>query len=101
MSYKFNYLHSYADDKFIGMNGDSILYVKDAELSFFMNKETAEVPYGITVDNALKAKISGLKQLKRVMYTPYVKTSKGNLYITLDSEGRYKMTSDEAKAKKF
>ena len=32
MTYNFNYLHSYADDKFIGMMEDSVLNVKMASM---------------------------------------------------------------------
>ena len=47
MTYNFNYLHSYADDKFIGMMEDSVLNVKDGKYAFFM-KESKEANYGFT-----------------------------------------------------
>ena len=95
MSYKFNYLHAYAEDKFMGMLKDSVLNVKDSELSFFM-EESAKANYGYTTKY-----VAGLKQLTRVTYTPYVKTSNGKCYITIDAENRYKLTDDASKAQKF
>ena len=95
MTYNFNYLHSYADDKFIGMMEDSVLNVKDGKYAFFM-KESKEADYGFT-----SPYVAGLKQLTRVIYTPYVKTANGDRYITIDAEKRYRMTYDEAKAQKF
>ena len=95
MTYKFNYLHSYADDKFIGMMEDSILNVKDTDLAFFM-KESKAAPYGFTTPY-----VAGLKQLTRVIYTPYVKTANGERYITIDAENRYRMTYNAAEAQKF
>ena len=96
MSYKFNYLHAYADDKFMGMMEDSILNVKDNELAFFMDEESDKKGYGYTTPY-----VAGLKQLTRVIYTPYVKTANGKCYITIDDENRYKLTNDETKAQKF
>lgn len=97
MSYKFNYLHKYADDKFIGMDGDSILFVLDNQLAFYMDEASAEENYGIKVDAALKVKkgLENLAQLKRVAYTPYAKTADGKLYITINDEGIYKMDKDD------
>ena len=95
MTYNFNYLHSYADDKFIGMMEDSVLNVKDGKYAFFM-KESKEANYGFT-----SPYVAGLKQLTRVIYTPYVKTANGDRYITIDAEKRYRMTYDEAEAQKF
>ena len=95
MTYNFNYLHSYADDKFIGMMEDSVLNVKDGKYAFFM-KESKEANYGFT-----SPYVAGLKQLTRVIYTPYVKTANGDRYITIDAEKRYRMTYDETEAQKF
>ncbi len=95
MNYNFNYLHSYADDKFIGMMEDSVLNVKDGKIAFFM-KESAKADYGFTTPY-----VAGLKQLTRVIYTPYVKTANGDRYITIDAEKRYRMTYDESEAQTF
>ena len=101
MSYKFNYLHRYADDKFIGMDEDSILFVLDKQLGFYMDgASVTEENFGITVDATLKAKkgLGNLAQLKRVAYTPYVKTADGKLYITINEEGLYKMDKENQQA---
>ena len=96
MTYNFNYLHAYADDKFIGMMEDSVLNVKDGKFAFYMDEESAEANYGFTTPY-----VAGLKQLTRVIYTPYVKTVNGKRYITIDDENRYRLTYDAAKAQKF
>lgn len=96
MTYNFNYLHAYADDKFIGMMEDSVLNVKDGKYAFYMDEESTEANYGFTTPY-----VAGLKQLTRVIYTPYVKTVNGNRYIAIDSENRYRMTYNKAEAQKF
>ena len=96
-TYNFSYFHAYAnEDRFIGMMEDSIMNVMNGKLSFSMDKETTPAAYGYTTPY-----VAGLKQLTRVIYTPYVKTAGGNLYITVDSENRYRLTDKETDAQKF
>lgn len=100
MTYKLNYLHPYATNKFIGMDKDSLLSVKDAETAFFM-KESAKANYGYIVTTAVANKITDLKQLTRVKYTPYVKTAGGDLYIAMNDESRYYLTPKASEKETF
>ena len=92
-TYKFNYLHPYATDKFIGKNAkDSLLSVLNDETAFYL-KELPIKNYGYNVTTEVATKIAGLKQLRRSAYVPYVKTAKGDVGIHVNAEDQYYLAS--------
>ena len=70
--FKFNYLHAFNHNKWIGLNSsaDSVLYVQDDYAPFTM-KEGRDSVYGVDVTADLLKKIPGLAQLRRVHYVIY------------------------------
>ncbi|WP_102407185.1 DUF6383 domain-containing protein [Parabacteroides bouchesdurhonensis] len=86
--YKFNYLHPYSDDKWIGRNAknskDSILYAQD-ELGSFTLLEGNYDKYGVNVTPAILKKIPGLAQLHRTQYVVVM----GNDYLVEAAEDKY------------
>ena len=93
MTYKFNYLHPYSTERFIGKNdNDSLLAVLDNVTPFYLKGQgIADYGYEVTADVAKK--IPGLKQLRREAYVPYVKTAEGNLYMDVNAEDQYYLSS--------
>ena len=76
--YTFNYWHTYADDRFITAQNDSLLTVNStvpvgfkldtiAELKDYKNT-TVDIPYGYNVTPGIVKRIPGLKQLVRTAY---------------------------------
>ena len=91
--YLFNYLHAYADDKYIGQSSDdSLAVVFDNKTPFKIEAvENGFASYGFPVTDAVKARIPGLKQLYRQEYQIYVPGTKA-LYLGYDAtatEGKY------------
>lgn len=89
MNFKFNYLHPYATDKYIGKNAeDSLLSVLDEQTPFYLEgKGIAD--YGYKVTSTVASKIAGLKQLRREAYIPYVKTAEGKIYMDVNNANQY------------
>ena len=99
MTYKFNYLHPYSTERFIGKNdNDSLLAVLDNVTPFYLEGQgIADYGYEVTAD--VVAKIPGLKQLRREAYVPYVKTAEGNLYMDVNAEDQYCLTDNLGETK--
>ena len=84
--FKFNYLHAFNHDKWIGLSGssDSVLYVQD-DYSAFTFKAGRDSSYGIEVTANILKKIPGLAQLKRA---PYI-VMNSNKYLLEAAESKY------------
>ena len=68
--YTFNYLHPYAQDRFIAKNAgkDSVLNAKTTEPAQFLLKEGNINDYGFEVTKDIQKRIPSLKQLRRTEY---------------------------------
>ena len=91
--YTFNYLHDYADSKYIVKSAkDSLAQATDGTQPFVIEAEGAIYDYGYEVTPAIAERIAGLKQLRRQAYQVYLPTAKGKLYLSKNAENKYMFT---------
>jgi len=91
--YTFNYLHDYADSKYIVKSAkDSLAQATDGTQPFVIEAEGAIYDYGYGVTPAVAERIAGLKQLRRQAYQVYLPTAKGKLYLSKNAENKYMFT---------
>ena len=96
--YLFNYLHAYADDKFISQSADdSLAVVFDDKTPFKIEQVGDLTEYGFDVTDAVKARIPNLKQLWRQEYKIYVPGVK-KLYLGYGdaTENKYAIAEESA-----
>ncbi len=87
--YLFNYLHAYADDKYLSQSADDSLAVVFDDKTPFKIKAIGDLTeYGFDVTDAVKARIPNLKQLWRQEYQIYVPGVK-DLYLGYNKESKY------------
>ena len=85
----FNYLHAYADDKYLSQSADDSLAVVFDDKTPFKIKAIGDLTeYGFDVTDAVKARIPNLKQLWRQEYQIYVPGVK-DLYLGYNKESKY------------
>ena len=91
--YTFNYLHDYADSKYIVKSAkDSLAQATDGTQPFVIEAEEDIYDYGYEVTPAIAERIAGLKQLRRQAYQVYLPTAKGKLYLSKNAENKYMFT---------
>ena len=91
--YTFNYLHDYADSKYIVKSAkDSLAQATDGTQPFVIEAEDNIYDYGYEVTPAVAERIAGLKQLRRQAYQVYLPTAKGKLYLSKNAENKYMFT---------
>ncbi|MBC8603927.1 hypothetical protein H8784_19670 [Parabacteroides acidifaciens] len=91
--YTFNYLHDYADSKYIVKSAkDSLAQATDGTQPFVIEAEDNIYDYGYEVTPAIAERIAGLKQLRRQAYQVYLPTAKGKLYLSKNTEDKYMFT---------
>ena len=91
--YTFNYLHDYADSKYIVKSAkDSLAQATDGTQPFVIEAEEDIYDYGYEVTPAIAERIAGLKQLRRQAYQVYLPTAKGKLYLSKNTEDKYMFT---------
>ena len=91
--YTFNYLHNYADGKYIIKSAkDSLALSTDGVQAFVVEAKGDIYNYGYTVDATVKSRIAGLKQLRRQAYQIYIPSAKGELYLSKNAENKYMFT---------
>ncbi|WP_308573279.1 DUF6383 domain-containing protein [uncultured Parabacteroides sp.] len=91
--YTFNYLHDYADSKYIVKSAkDSLAQATDGTQPFVIEAEDDIYDYGYNVTPAVAERIAGLKQLRRQAYQVYLPTAKGKLYLSKNAENKYMFT---------
>ena len=92
--YTFNYLHAYADDKFLGKSAkDSLATVLNGKVAFEVEAEGEIAPYGFEVTDAVKDRIEGLKQLYRQAYKVLVPAKK-DMYLGYNEEAKFAITAE-------
>ena len=95
--YTFNYLHDYADNKYIVKSSkDSLALATDGAQPLEIEPVVGEdiYSYGFKVTDDVAGRIKGLKQLYRRAYNVYVPTAKGKLYLAKNKENQYVFTSN-------
>ena len=91
--YTFNYLHNYADGKYIIKSAkDSLALSTDGVQAFVVEAKGDIYDYGYPVDATVKSRIAGLKQLRRQAYQIYIPSAKGELYLSKNAENKYMFT---------
>ena len=95
--YTFNYLHDYADNKYIVKSSkDSLALATDGaqplEIEAIVGEDIRS--YGFEVTDDVAGRIKGLKQLYRRAYNVYAPTAKGKLYLAKNKENQYVFTSN-------
>ena len=96
--YLFNYLHAYADDKYLSQSADdSLAVVFDDKTPFKIEQVGDLTEYGFDVTDAVKARIPNLKQLWRQEYKIYVPGVK-KLYLGYgdNTENKYAIAEESA-----
>ena len=92
--YTFNYLHQYADGKYIVKSAnDSLAKATDGIQAFKVEKVKDIYDYGFKVTKDVAERIAGLKQLRRQAYQIYIPTVKGDLYLCENAEHQYMFTA--------
>ena len=93
--YTFNYLHEYANDKYIvKAEDDSVLLASDGKLAFSIEPVGDLYQYGFEVTSAVAERIDGLKSLYRSAYKLYIPTANGDLYLGMNKEHKYVLTEE-------
>ncbi|MBP3517420.1 MAG: hypothetical protein J6K31_03230 [Parabacteroides sp.] len=92
--YTFNYLHQYADGKYIVKSAnDSLAKATDGVQAFKVEKVNDIYDYGFKVTKEVAERIAGLKQLRRQAYKIYIPAVKGDLYLCKNAEHQYMFTT--------
>ena len=92
--YTFNYLHAYAQDKYIAKSAtDSLATVLNGKGIFTIKAADALTQYGYIVNSAVAARIPGLKTLYRQSYTVEVPGTPSNSVLGVSAESKYAISS--------
>ncbi len=92
--YTFNYLHAYAQDKFISKSAkDSLATVLNGTQPFVVKAvENGFDSYGYEAKNA-KDRIKGLKTLYRQSYQVVIPSAKGDVKLGVNEEAKYALSN--------